>query len=179
MRFVNDMQRKAVMSRLNKFSEDPKTLRVETPQGTMLVKEDFIKAMESDTVKRLPKKKSPIDIIKEEGGSVQRMDEMMSLKPLEAIKEEYNEIWLVGSYEESLKNAVKFLRRHTKSTRPGVRDWANKELDGIFEDIRTEKEEAAMEDPSRGRDPDYMVGELELRRELDYQDDRRDAGYLD
>jgi hypothetical protein len=43
---------------------------------------------------------------------------------------------------------------------------------------KTEREEARMEDPSKGTDPDYLKSEEEMREELEY-DPRYEAGYLD
>lgn len=84
----------------------------------------------------------------------------MSVRSIEDIKLQYSLIWSRNETEdERIKNALKFLRREAKSKREDVSSWAMKEIDSIYADQRTEREEARMEDLSRGMDTSYFDGE--------------------
>jgi hypothetical protein len=89
-------------------------------------------------------------------GSTEGSDSKMSVKSLDDIKGDYDKIWDSNdSYESKLSQALKFLRRHERSKRKEVSSWAAGEINGIYESERIQREEARMEDPSRGRDPDW------------------------
>jgi hypothetical protein len=155
MRFKNESQRRAVFASMgNRFSDKPRIVQMETPIGTLQAKEEFAKEMETATIQRLPKKKGIVDIIKEEGGTPDKFE--LSLRPLADIKGEYSAIFDGDeSYEDSEKKAIKFLKKHSKSKRADISGWANKELNGMYMDAKTAREEARMEDPSKGTDPDW------------------------
>jgi len=92
----------------------------------------------------------------------------LSLKPIEDIKSEYDAIWDSPlSYDESMKESLKFLRRQSKSKRKDVSDWANHELYEIYSDLKTSKEEARFEDASKGRDPDYGRSEEDMQSSIE------------
>jgi hypothetical protein len=167
MRFRNESQRRAVFANLNRFShssgcgcakcsgfsEKPRTVLMETPIGTMIAKEDFAKAMETGTIQRLPKKKGIVDIIKEEGGTPDKFE--LSIRPLDDIKGEFMDI-------EDDKESLKFLKKYAKSKRPDISGWANKQLHNMYMDAKTARDEARMEDPSKGTDPDYFRSEEDM-----------------
>lgn len=176
MLFKNDSQRKACFANMDKFHRDPKILKIETPMGVVLAKEDFIKEIGVSTIPRSPKKKGIVEIIKEEGGTPQTFDPtQMSLKSLDEVKSEYSAIWdEEGSYDAIDKKALKFLRKLAKSKRVDISAWANKELKDMYENAKVEREEARMEDPSKGQDPDYFRSEEDMAWLAE-----RDSEYLD
>jgi hypothetical protein len=93
-----------------------------------------------------------------------------------------NEIWDDENltYDAAEKQVIVYLREILKSGDIRAREWARKELDQILGSKKTSREEAKMEDASKGTDPDALTSEEDLRAEIEYESDyRRDGGYLD
>ena len=192
MRFKNDNQRKAIFANMgNTFARDPRVVKIETPTGTILAKEDFIKEMGTATIRRIPKKKGIVEIIKEEGGVPQVFDPVQSdefarksknLTALELAKMTYDNLWNNPnmSPEEAEKATYGYLKELEASGDPILKKWASGEIDNRKSYKRVQREEAKFEDASKGRDPDALRSEEDLKAEIEseydeyYRDHARD-----
>ena len=192
MKFSSDSQRKAVFSNLNRFAAVPtcgchrgaelvgssgfseKSVGEQYKELDAFLKSRGMTWEDYMAVKPVP------DHVHDEGVPTPMeeylaekkrkiLENRMSNRSIEDIKFEYDNIWELGGYDESLKAALKFLRRQEKSKRDDVRMWAHKEIANIYDGMKTAREEARMEDPSKGADADYFRSEDDMAWEAEQQ----------
>jgi len=229
----------------SKFSKDPVVMKGKG--GIAAYDRDFLESVQNEPVERVPRRKSVVDVMREEGVEPDNLREIMakakkesdfsrreldeykdvyeafwmdkdftpenanaarqflsammesedaatsrwaqseladlgaaeesrfSKNALNKAKMEYEEIWFNDNltYNQQETKALKFLDEKSKSKDEDVSEWAGKEIEKIYMDKKTERDERNMEDMSfYTGDPDAGRSEEDIRGELEMEDER-------